>query len=128
MTDAIFNSGQKDLSAILAEGYPDNADAVTTPINLWGVTIDPSNPKNAKVSVVLMHFLRARYVRMLLFDFQLSFRRNLSVRDAREMLIATLRWRDEFNVDAATKEDFPSDVFENLGHVYGHDKDGRPVV
>lgn len=44
------------------------------------------------------------------------------------MLIATLRWRDEFDVDAALKEEYPEDIFGNLGHIYGHDKGGRPVV
>jgi hypothetical protein len=43
------------------------------------------------------------------------------------MMIATLRWRDEFKVEDAMKETYP-DVLNNFGHVYGHDKDGRPVV
>jgi hypothetical protein len=28
---------------------------------MWGVTIDPHTPRDARVSVVLMKFLRARY-------------------------------------------------------------------
>jgi hypothetical protein len=44
------------------------------------------------------------------------------------MFISTLRWRDEFNVEAACKEEFPQDVFGQLGHIYGKDKQGRPVV
>ena len=43
------------------------------------------------------------------------------------MMIATLRWRDEFKVEDAMKETFP-DVFNGFGHVYGHDKEGRPIV
>ena len=43
------------------------------------------------------------------------------------MMIATLRWRDEFKVEDAMKETFP-DVFNGFGHIYGHDKEGRPVV
>lgn len=44
------------------------------------------------------------------------------------MLVATLRWREEFNVDAALKEEFPEEVFGKVGRVYGKDKGGRPVV
>lgn len=51
---------QKILPEIFADGLPDNPDAKTMAITLWGVTIDPANPIDAKVSVVLMKFLRAR--------------------------------------------------------------------
>lgn len=44
------------------------------------------------------------------------------------MFVATLRWRDEFDVEAACKEKFPEDVFGQLGYIYGKDKQGRPVV
>jgi hypothetical protein len=50
------------------------------------------------------------------------------VNSAEDMLVATLRWRDEIKVDEAVKEDFPADVFSKLGYVYGKDKEGRPVV
>ncbi|PFH51859.1 hypothetical protein AMATHDRAFT_58391 [Amanita thiersii Skay4041] len=84
------------------------------PIVLWGVLIDPLHPnRDARISVILMKFLRAR---------------NLSVRDARNMFVSTLRWRVSFNVDAAMKEEFPQEIFGRLGHVYGKDKEGRPVV
>ena len=43
------------------------------------------------------------------------------------MMIATLRWRDEFKVEDVMKETYP-DVFNGFGHLYGHDKDGQPVV
>ena len=43
------------------------------------------------------------------------------------MMIATLRWRDEFKVEDAMKETYP-DVFNAFGHVYGQDKEGCPVV
>ncbi len=43
------------------------------------------------------------------------------------MMIATLRWRDEFKVEDVMKETFP-EVFDGFGHVYGHDKEGLPVV
>jgi hypothetical protein len=44
------------------------------------------------------------------------------------MLVNTLRWREEFNVKAALAEDFPKEIFENLGHIYGCDKERRPVM
>jgi len=80
---------------------------------MWGVTIDPHSPRDARVSVVLMKFLRAR---------------NLNITEARTMLVSTLRWRKSFNVDAAMKEEFPEDVFGQVAHIFGHDKQGRPVV
>ena len=58
----------------------------------------------------------------------MDFDRNLNVRDARDMLISTLRWRKNFDIEAAMKEEFPQDVFGQLGHIYGMDKEGRPVV
>ena len=54
--------------------------------------------------------------------------RHLNADQAGEMLKATLRWREEFGVEAACQEVFPKDVFEKLGHIYGKDKGGRPVV
>ncbi|KAF8967734.1 CRAL-TRIO domain-containing protein, partial [Flammula alnicola] len=65
---------------IFADAFPDNAKARNTPINIWGVNVDPNSPQtDVRVSVILVKFLRAR---------------NLSVRDTRDMLIGTLRWRD----------------------------------
>ncbi|KAK7031400.1 CRAL-TRIO domain-containing protein [Favolaschia claudopus] len=97
----------------LAKAYSEKTDAKTTAITLWGVRIDPNNLVDARTSVVLMKFLRAR---------------NLNPTAAEEMFVATLRWRDEFKVDDALKEEFPQDVFGSLGHIYGRDKEGRPVV
>jgi phosphatidylinositol transfer protein SFH5 len=54
--------------------------------------------------------------------------RNLDVPAARQMLVKTLQWRESFDVSAAMKEEFPADIFGPLGHIYGHDKEGRPVV
>lgn len=48
------------LPEILADAFPDDPKAKETPITIWGVQIDPSKPRNAKVSVILMKFLRAR--------------------------------------------------------------------
>lgn len=102
------------LPQIFTEAYnPEKPDTKAAPITIWGVTIDPYAPnKDARVSVILMKFLRAR---------------NLNVKEAHTMLVATLRWRDEFNVDALMDEKFPEELFGNLGFVSGHDKEGRPV-
>src|SRR5260221_9213961 len=49
------------LPDIFVEAYPDQPKAGETPISLWGVTLDPANPQSdARVSVILMKFLRAR--------------------------------------------------------------------
>jgi hypothetical protein len=47
---------------------------------------------------------------------------------AKEAMIATLRWRDEFDVEAACREEFPEEVFGGLGNIFGVDKDKRPVT
>ncbi|KAF9054487.1 CRAL-TRIO domain-containing protein [Panaeolus papilionaceus] len=105
---------RSQLPDMLADAYDDKPDARQTPITLWGVTIDPTNPTNdARVSVVLMKFLRAR---------------NLNPKDARDMFINTLRWRTSFNVEAALNESFPQEVFGQAGLIYGVDKGNRPVV
>jgi len=44
------------------------------------------------------------------------------------MLVSTLRWRESFDVEAAMKEEFPPDVFGQVGHIFGNDTAGRPVV
>ena len=44
------------------------------------------------------------------------------------MLVATIRWRELFDVEKAIKEKYPQDIFGDLGHVYGKDKSGRPVT
>jgi len=80
---------------------------------LWGVTIYPNGAKDAKASVILMKFLRAR---------------NLNPISAAEMLTATLRWQDEFKIHEVVKEEFPGEVFGKLGYIYGKDMDGGPVT
>ncbi|KAJ7696438.1 CRAL-TRIO domain-containing protein [Mycena rosella] len=103
---------RKTVPDALAKAYTDRPDAKTTPTTLWGVRIDPANLVDARVSVVFMKFLRAR---------------NLNPVAASEMFVETLRWRDEFKVDSLLKEEFP-EFFDQLGHIYGRDKEGRPVV
>ena len=53
--------------------------------------------------------------------------RNLNVNDAKTMMIDTLRWREEFKIEEAMKETYP-DVFNSFGHLYGRDKEGRPMM
>ncbi|RXW23990.1 hypothetical protein EST38_g1859 [Candolleomyces aberdarensis] len=110
----VLKKFRAELPEIFAEAYTDKADGKTAPITFWGVPIDPQNPKaDARVSVILMKFLRAR---------------NLNPTAAREMLVNTLRWRESFNVEAVMKEEFPEDIFGNMGKIYGLDKERRPVV
>ena len=50
---------QAQLPEIFAEAYASKEDK-QAPVTLWGVQIDPANPRDARVSVVLVKFLRAR--------------------------------------------------------------------
>ena len=52
----------------------------------------------------------------------------MNVELAKEMMVHTLRWRDEFGVEAAVAEKFPEDVFGNLGHIYGRSKNNQPIT
>ena len=55
---------QTKLPEIWKAAYaPDDPKAEPKPFTLWRVPIDPANPTaDARVSVVLMKFLRAKYV------------------------------------------------------------------
>ncbi|KAI0352077.1 CRAL/TRIO domain-containing protein [Trametes cingulata] len=98
------------LPEVFSKAYPDSSPAPTS-VTLWGVTL--STTPDAKASVVLAKFVRAR---------------ELNVAQAQEMLVATLRWRDEFKIDEVVKEEFDPEVFGKLGKVFGKDKEGRPVT
>jgi hypothetical protein len=52
----------------------------------------------------------------------------LNAANAEAMLISTLEWRQEFKIEDAMKEEFPEDIFGSVGHVFGKDKEGRPVT
>jgi hypothetical protein len=54
--------------------------------------------------------------------------RELNVENATNMMISALKWRAEFKTDELATEEFPQDVFGPVGHVFGKDKDGRPVT
>lgn len=71
---------------------------------------------------------KSENITMLTINHKPALYRNLSVAEARTKLVATLRWREMFKPEDTLKEEFPPDIFGQLGHVYGHDKDGRPVT
>ena len=102
---------QSQLPSIFEKAYPDAKPAPSS-ITLWGVELSPTAP-SAKASVILAKFVRAR---------------NLVVKDAADMLVNTLKWRDEFKIDEVLKEQFDPEVFGKLGRVYGKDREGRPVT
>jgi hypothetical protein len=51
---------QPHLPDILEKAYDGKEGARTTPIVIWGVELDPNGKKDARASVVLMKWLRAR--------------------------------------------------------------------
>lgn len=52
---------QKVLPETFTEGFPDKEGKKDAPITFWGVVIDPwKAAEDARVSVILMKFLRAR--------------------------------------------------------------------
>lgn len=57
-------AAQTKLPEIWRAAYaPDDAKAEPKPFTLWGITVDPANPtSDARVSVILMKFLRAKCV------------------------------------------------------------------
>ena len=44
------------------------------------------------------------------------------------MMISTLKWREEFEVDELATDDSLQKAFSSVGCVFGKDKDGRPVT
>jgi len=51
---------QNILPDILEKAYEGKEGARNTSIVIWGVTLDPNGKKDARASVVLMKWLRAR--------------------------------------------------------------------
>ena len=55
-------SAQTKLPYVFETAFPEKENKLS-PITLWGIPIDPSNPaSDARVSVILVKFLRARLV------------------------------------------------------------------
>jgi len=112
---------QSKLSEIAEKVYDDKNKTIT----LWGVEL--SSTPSAKASVVLVKFVRARYVFISLSYPQriLSLGRPGDLEAAEQMLTSTLKWRHEFKPDR--KDEFP-EIFSKVGVISGKDKDGRPVT
>jgi len=100
------------LPLIFEEAFKEKSNP-KEPINLWGVPLNPEKVDDARVSVILVKFLRAR---------------NLNVEEATKMLTATLKWREEYKAAETADEEFSQDVFGGIGFVAGKDKDGRPIT
>ena len=43
-------------------------------------------------------------------------------------MTATIKWREEFKASETINEEFPLEVFEGVGYVFGKDKEGRPIT
>ncbi|KZP01732.1 CRAL/TRIO domain-containing protein [Calocera viscosa TUFC12733] len=107
-----LNEMKNLLPSIFEEAFPDNEKARIAPVTIWGVSVAP-DCLDARSSVVLMHFLRAK---------------KLKVEAARTMLLDTLRWRAEFAPEEAAKEPVDEAVFGKAAQMYGKDNEGRPVL
>jgi phosphatidylinositol transfer protein SFH5 len=134
---AALKTFREDLPKTLAATFPDDPKASSRLVDLWGVPVDPSAPnKDARVSAVLMKFLRARYVipfvgymlLLWLIIFSFSLHRSLNPVAASEMLLHTLRWRDEFNIASLMDEKFDDGIYGGAAHAFGKDKQGHPVT
>ena len=55
-----FSPIQNVLPDILEKAYEGKEGARNTSIVIWGVTLDPNGKKDARASVILMKWLRAR--------------------------------------------------------------------
>ncbi|PRP87865.1 hypothetical protein PROFUN_04339 [Planoprotostelium fungivorum] len=75
--------------------------------SLWGISLS-STSEDTRLPVLLIKFIRAR-------------------RQARAMLLNTLKWRASFKADTILTEEFPPEVFNGVGYIQGEDKEGRPV-
>ncbi|KAJ2505007.1 Non-classical phosphatidylinositol transfer protein (PITP), partial [Coemansia sp. RSA 2052] len=118
-----FTDSESELIAQLREQVPQiiedagKVSSVAVDSSIWGVPLVPAPGSKAerdlRVDVVLHKFLKARSGDIAL---------------ARQMLTNTLKWRAEFNIAGLLEEEFPEDVFGNVGYIYGHDEQGRPVT
>lgn len=125
---------QTALPLILEESFPDDTTARFKIVDFWGVKIDPSRVDDARVSVILLKFVRATYV----LGRSISARRTLhlimaghrdfDVQKAIERFGATVKWREEFNIAGLLDEKFDESIYGGVGHVFGRDKEGRPIT
>ncbi|KAJ2910747.1 Non-classical phosphatidylinositol transfer protein (PITP) [Coemansia aciculifera] len=118
-----FTDAENELIAKLREQVPQiiedagNVSSVAIDPSIWGVPLVPASDskeeRDLRVDVILHKFLKARSGDIPL---------------ARQMLTNTLKWRAEFNIATLLDEEFPEDVFGNVGYIFGHDEQGRPVT
>ncbi|KAJ2004042.1 Non-classical phosphatidylinositol transfer protein (PITP) [Coemansia thaxteri] len=119
-----FSDGEAAHISQLREELPliiedaSKASAVAIIPSIWGVPLLPGDSsiegqRDLRVDVILHKFLKAR---------------NNDIGLARQMLVSTLKWRAEFNVAGILEEEFPEDIFGNVGYIYGQDEQGRPVT
>ncbi|KAL4571974.1 hypothetical protein LXL04_018742 [Taraxacum kok-saghyz] len=79
-------------------------------LHLWGVPLLPSRGLE-KTDIILKKFLKAK---------------DYNVQNAFDMIVNTIKWREDFNVDKVFDEEFGSDL-DNIGHIEGKDKAGHPL-
>jgi len=101
------------LPLIIEDAVPKDPEGRFRVVDMWGVPLNPSKVDDARVSVILLKFIKAC---------------NYNVEDATKRLVATIKWREEFKASETINEEFPKEVFGTLGHVFGHDKEGRPIT
>jgi len=83
-------------------------------ISMWNVPLWPVVESSKARKVILSKFLRAR---------------NWNLDEAGDQLLSTLRWRKQLGVESHSflTEEFPK-AFDDIGRVYGRDKQNNPVV
>ncbi|ORY00499.1 CRAL/TRIO domain-containing protein [Basidiobolus meristosporus CBS 931.73] len=89
-----------------------NADLSADDLTIWGVSLENLEQLSKVQKIVFLKFLRAR-----------DFKVDLSLR----MLLDTLKWRKEFNINSLMKESFPEEIQE-LGYIHKTDINGGPVT
>lgn len=91
-------------------GIGEEAVEINKEISLWGVPLLTSKGCES-TDVILLKFLRAR---------------EFKVNEAHEMLMNTLRWRQEFKMDSILDEDLGLDL-SSVAYMNGVDREGHPI-
>ncbi|KAF6166165.1 hypothetical protein GIB67_023875 [Kingdonia uniflora] len=85
-------------------------EVVDKDISLWGVPLLPSKGADC-TDVILLKFLRAR---------------EFKVNEAYEMLINTLRWRKDFNIESPVDNELAAEL-SSVAYMDGVDRNGHPI-